>query len=439
MRPTTIFLVVVVVFSAGGCRDQDAEDAPGRLSAERFGTLPGLRETPHPELQAELARIVEEEGTPQQLARRDVAPEENAAAELARLFLPTRVAATFEQSGEIFPQGRFAFNPVRLQRAIEFLEKYRGQHKRAREALARPECHFGIRYQAGFEADLGFIDVVRCCARLEAFAAAEALDHDDPDAAAEAFAYMLRLAACLAAEKHVTCRLEGAFLRAEALAVLESLVEHPDVTRVHLERLCARLDEQLTDWTADAEAWIGDRALGMHAYELVRAGRLEDLLTPKEIAQFAEEGILKELPAAAQRTVNQDELYYLRTIRQIIDGCARPYYTRAELFEGIRLDLHEKRNSPEFPVVAARLLLVDIEKGQAIQAQDRAACEAWALALALASGGQQPDYRINPLSGEPYQVERQQGVITVWGVLPGDAAGDPTVLVPDLAKASLAE
>ena len=434
MRPTAILLVVLFAAPAGGCRDRRDAKEPAAATAESFGSLPGLRETPDAELQGELARIVEEGGTPQQLAHIELAPEKNVAVGLARLFLPTRVAATFEQSSDIFPQGRFAFNPVRLQKAIEFRRKYEGQQKRARKALERPECRFDIRYQAGFEADLGFIDVVRTCARLEAFGAAESLADDDPDAAIEAIKYMLRMAACLAAEKHVTCRLEAAFLRIEALAVIEAAVEHPDITREHLQKLHALVDGQLTAWPADADAWIGDRALGMHAYELVRAGRLADLLTPAEIRQFSEEDILEELPAAARRTVNADELYYLRTMRRIIDACSRPYYARAEMFERIRQDLQEKRNAPDFPVVAARLLLIDVEKGQAIQARDRALCEAWALALALAAGRDRPDYRLNPVSGEPYEVDRRQGVVTVSDVLPGDAPDDPTVLVPDLAE-----
>ena len=301
------------------------------------------------------------------------------------------------------------------------------------------ECSFAIRYQDGFEADLGFVDVVRTCGRLEAFRAAEALEQDDLPSAIEAFGYMLRLAACLAAEKHVTCRLEAAFFRAEALAVLAAIVEHPDLVREHLATLSARLDEPLSRWPPDADAWIGDRALGMHAYEVVRAGRLVDLLTPAEIDEFKREGILKDLPAAAQRTVNQDELYYLRTMREIIDDCSRPFYARTEAFAAIRGDLQEKRSSPEFPVVAARLLLVDVENGQAIQAQDRAACEAWALGLALAIGQQQSAAAVNPLSGQHYQVACEEGVVLVWSVLPGDSRKNPTVLVPDRAQTAAKE
>jgi hypothetical protein len=438
MKPAAIILAV---FAAGlaGCRDGGSAQPPGVPSAESFGSLPGLRETPDRELQAELARIVDEGGTPEQLAQNSIPPERNVAAGLQRLFLPRRVAATFEESSEIYPQGRFAFNPVRLQRAIEFHKKYDSQHQHAREALARTECSFGICYQDGFEADLGFVDVVRTCGRLEAFRAAEAIEQDDLLSAIEALGYMLRLAACLAAEKHVTCRSEGAFLRAEALAVLAAIVEHGSLAREHLAALSARLDEQLSRWPPDADAWIGDRALGMHAYEVVRAGRLVELLTPAEIDEFKREGILKDLPVAAQRTVNQDEIYYLRAMREIIDGCSRPFYARTEAFAAIRQDLQEKRNSPEFPIVAARLLLVAIENGQAIQAQDRAACEAWALALALAAGRQRSTSAVNPLTGQPYQVAREQGVVLVWDVLPGDSRKNPTVLVPDLAQSDAKE
>lgn len=438
MKAGTLILVLLAV-AAGGCRDAGSDVPQPDPAAESYGRLPGLNQSPDRELQTELARIVDEGGTPEQLAACDLAPESNVAAGLSRLFLPSRAKATFEASGEIYPEGRFAFNPIMLQKAIAFREKYASQHETAREALARPECRFSIAYQLGFEADLGFIDVVRTCARLEAFQAAEDLDRNDPLSAIEAFGYMLRLAACLAAEKDVTCRLEAGFLRSEALAVLAAIVEHPDLTQEHLAALASRLDEQLTAWPSDALAWIGDRALGMHAYEMVRAGRLVQLLTDAEIQQFREEGILDELPAAARRTVDQDEAYYLRTMRSIIENCGRPFYVRTPLFDSIRRDLQEKRNSPEFPVVAARLLLVDIENGQALQAQDRANCEAWALGLALASGAKRPDYRVNPVTGEEYEVERAQGVVMVWNVKPGDAADHPAVLVPDLAQPAAKE
>jgi len=434
MRPAARILLVSALVVVGGCRERGTGEAKSREAAEAYGRLPGLREAPHRDLQSELARIIDEGGTPELLAENKIPKQKNAAAGLATLFKPSQVGSIFAESDEVFPPGKFTFDAVGLEKAIRFRKRYDVPRQQARSALERPLCSFGIRYQEGFMADLSFIDVVRLCGRLEAFGAADALSRNDPDAAIESLRYMLRLAACLAAEKHPITRLQAAFLRTEALALLQTIVEHPETARQHLDKLHAMIRGQLAAWPSDADAWIGDRALGMHAYEVVRAGNLLELLTEEEIEQFSEEGILDELPVAAQRIANQDELYYLRVMRRIIDSCSQPYYARAEMFEDIRQDLHQKRNSPDFPLVAGRLLLPDIENGHAIQARDRANCEAWALALALGAGRDAPPYQTNPLTGKKYNVVKQEGLITVWNVGTGTDGDNPPVIVPDLAQ-----
>jgi hypothetical protein len=424
--------------AGGGCGRRATPEGSRRQLAESFGQLPGLRETPDPRLQAELARIVEEKATPALLSRCEIPDDENVATGLAGLFAESEIESISKRSSDLFPHGEFRFDPGRLQRAIRFRQGYEAQRQAARQALHRPGCCLHVQYRAGFAADLSLIDVVRVCARLEAFHAAESLARDDVAAAIDSLGCMFRLAACLAAEKHPTARLQGALLREEALAVLQAIVEHPELSRPavtgeQLARLYTLVEKQLEAWPPDADAWIGDRALGMHAYELVRAGRLSELLTEEEIVQFAAEGILDDLPAEAQRNVNGDEAFYLEAMRKIIEGCRRPYYRRTEVFASIREDLHGDRTSPDFPLVAGRLLLVDIRKGHALQARDRARCEPWALALAAAAGLKPPEYRISPLSGQPYKVLREDGLVSASDVPSEEYIGLPPIVVPDLA------
>ena len=439
MRSAAYVLVVLGVLVGAGCRQSTSEEESRRQIAEAFGRLPGLSETPDPQIRAELARIVEEGATPELLARSEIPADQNAAEVLSELFEPSLVRPILDRSAAIFPAGEFRFSPTGLEKAIRFRQEYEVQRQRARDALGRPGSKFAIQYEAGFAAELSFIDAVRISGRLEAFQAAESLAGDDVAGAIESLEYMFRLAACLAAEKHATARLQAAFLRGEALSVLQRIVEHPEIsqpriTREQLRRLSAMVQGQLKAWTPDQHAWIGDRAFGMHAYELVRAGRLSELLTDEEVKQFSEEGILVDLPAAAERNVNQDELYYLEAMRKIIDTCSRPYYQRTEVLQSIREDLHQKRDSPRFPLVAGRLLLADMEKGHAIQARDRAQCEAWALALATAAGDEPPGYRISPLAGGEYEIARQEGVVMVWCTGAAGQDDSPLVIVPDLAE-----
>jgi len=438
-----VLSMALLGLAAGGCRGQrEAGETPAQADEVDYGALPGLKAAPDRRLRDELARITEEGGTPALLDKTRMAESDNVAAGLAGLFADDKIASILEESEKIFPPGEFEFDPIRLQKAIDFGRRHGARRLQARDAVARSRCDLGIRFIDGLTADLRLMDVVRISARLEAFWAAESLAGNvapagakvargnGPEEAVEALGSMFRLAECLGAELHPVARLEAAFLRSEAFRVMQAIVRDDQTGREDLDRLYQMVEKQLATWPDDAGAWIGDRALGLHAYEMVRAGDLADLLTPKEIVTFEEEGTLDELLQAAVRNVDQDELYYLQTMRKIIDGCSRPFYERLPLFDAIARDLQEGRNAPEFPVVAAWVLrLPDVRKGHAIQARDRANWEAWALALALATG-KSPPQRTNPLSGENYLHAKQENSIIVENFGSGQDGDYPSISVP---------
>jgi len=271
---------------------------------------------------------------------------------------------------------------------------------------------------------------VRICGRLEAFHAAKSLSEDHLEPAVESFSLMLRLASCLGAEKHLEARLNAALLRAEAFDVLQAVVRHDRITRTHLVQLHKMVQAQISAWPDDARAWIGDRAIGLHTYELVRAGHLVELLTPEELEEFGGRGALKDFCKAALRGINGDELYYLETMRKVIESCGQPYHTRVALLDSIADDLHQKQETSDFPLIAARMLLKDLKKAQIIQARDRANWEAWTLALALATGQRMPPYEINPLTGEKYERAKADHEIIVWNFGSGQDGDDPAINVP---------
>jgi hypothetical protein len=155
-----------------------------------------------------------------------------------------------------------------------------------------------------------------------------------------------------------------------------------------------------------------------------------ELLTVEEIEAFREEGILEQFPEAAERNVDRDERHYLETMRAVIESCARPYHARTEQIRAIRADLHEKRTSPEFPLVAGRLLLPGIGEAQLMQARDRANWEAWAVALAAATGEETIPFASCPLTGKPYRVERVDGDVFVTGFGTGEQGDFPEIRVP---------
>ena len=360
---------------------------------------------------------------------------DNVAAGLVGLVPASKLPLYLTQSADLFPSEAFTFTANGLEKAVRFKNRHEHLRQRVAEALQRPRCNFGIRFTAGFGANLKFIELVQLAARLEAFEAAERLHKSDLEGAVAAVERMLRLAACLAGEKHITPRLQGAYTRTEALTVLQAVVQHAGLTRKLLEELAATFTEELTDWPRDADAWVGDRALGLHAYELVRAGKTALLLTQEEASRVPDKSTLGDLATVAKQSVDADERYYLQAMRRLIDACSQPYYARQSIFAEVFGDLQQRENTPGYPLVAGKMLLTEIQQGQEVQAQDRANCEAWALALARALGQPAPAYATNPLTGEAYRVVQEQGRILV-----GNLNTDPkspkevTIVVPDLSQ-----
>ena len=409
MRVMALMILVLLLLCCG-CGSSD--DPADTTKPPGLGSLPGLKASPDKYLRDELARIKEEGGTPEQLAVVEVEAEENAARGFLELFSDKKLQSILDKSQALFPQRGFEFDALQLEKLIDFHRRYESQRLDAREALKLPKCDLGIDFTSGFEADLSLVAAMRICARLESFIAAEALANDEPEKAIESLAIMFRIASFLSNERHFEPRLKAASLRTEAFSVLQAIVQHDKIRRRHLVQLHEMIEQQLSDWPDDTRVWIGDRALGLHCYEMVRNGELPFLLTAEEEEQFKKEGVLNQVTAAAQRTADADTRYYLEAMRRIIDSCGQPYHERAATFIALREDLDKKRNTPEFPFVAGRLLLVDIENGQAIAAQDRAHSEAWAIALALALD-EKPAYGINPLNGKPYEFQSQGTPIMV--------------------------
>jgi hypothetical protein len=78
------------------------------------------------------------------------------------------------------------------------------------------------------------------------------------------------------------------------------------------------------------------------------------------------------------------------------------------------------------------MLLPAVQKGHAMQARERANCEAWAIALALATGRPAPPFQVNPLTGGEYRFEKTGGRVVVHDVGPD---GQTRIVVPNLAGA----
>ena len=443
---STVILILVFCVSPS-CKKQPKAEFPEQLGIEDYGRLPGLKGTSLEKLRNELARVVEQKGTPEILdgiglvegdsldepsasARPQIPDDINTAAGLADAFGKKTFDSLQETIDKLYPSGPFQFNALQLRTVVGFLARHQDELLRARKALQRPKCDFGIRHVRGFANDVSFIDRVRLAGRLEAFSAAKSLFTDDnPREATNALGNMMQWARLLGEQRHATARLQAAMLRAEAMEVLQAIVLHPRCKEKDLSHLHEIVHENLAEWPDDADAWIGDRALGMHCYEIVRDGAIACLLTPEEINEFAAIGAIEELPAAAKAVADEDELFYLSAMRKIIESCRQPYFQRANVATEILAQAAAKKNAPDYPLVADRLLLPDINRGLRMQAEDRATVESWAVALEAALG-RPAGYTLNPLTGKKYRVSRNDKQVSVIEPENGEEKSRVAVVVP---------
>jgi len=423
------FLFLMALLAAPGCGSSDPEQL-NEETLEALSELPGATQAVSQALRDELARIREERGLPTQLSRK-VPEANNLSLILTKLFSAEPLPELVARVDEAFPAGRFTFPPIALEKAIRLRSTYDAQLVAIADALKSEQREFVVDYRKGFFADRSFVDACRIAVTLESYRAAEQLVENRVAEAIPSLRMMFDLTQRLAALKHVESRLEAVELRRRSFLVLQAIVDHPQFSADLLPVIRPLVAEQLTDWPYDGETWIGDRAIGLHAYELVRRGELLQLLTAEELAKFGDEGTLDDLQNAARRFVDQDELYYVQTMRTLIDACQQPYAERGKIFVEIKQAQNALRSEPDFPLVAARVFLPNIEVAQQMQAEDRALVEVWSLALSLAAGNPRQGEPLDPVSGKPYHVSLESHRVTVWAEsLPNQPAMVPVLEGP---------
>jgi hypothetical protein len=405
-----MLLAVCCLFGCGTRATTKIEPLDAPVHAE----LPRTRQTHNRALQAELARIEAEGATPILLGP-DVATSEHSAAAVIASDIAAQLDEIFSSSlrrtldkkiANVWPQQGFGFQGTT---GLAVTEVVRGNARRIasfQRLVSRHDVAFETDHRKGLLADTSYLDAVATGNRLLGLQAAEDLANGRLDAANERLAAMFTTAERLAREQLVALRIAAVNRRGEALQVLSGIAQHPQATRATHQTLHTMLSHQLERWPADEAAWIGDRALALHTYELIRNGYLLSLLTPEEIREYDEQAGLKNLASLLRENIDSDELFYLQAMRALIAACQRPFSERTQVFRQLDRDLEILRSGKSYPFIADQMLLTHIEPTQRLQALDRARCEAWRLAFQLAlGGGAATETKVNPLTGGPFVVE----------------------------------
>lgn len=431
MRWVLVFLAIGCLTACGRDKTGSEEERP----IERW-RLPMLSQTHHPGLKKELARLVSERATPALLmddhrkrttsSQGPVLDDDNVAVAMAKVCKTDMAQILLDQADDLFPHRVFEFSPLRLKKASEFRLLHNQALENFRSALARPRCDFGLKANQGLQARTGFVYPVLFGFHLEGLHAAELLQADQPEEAFDALRRMFRATQLLSGERHLVPRLAAVQMHEKAFHVLEAIANHRHATRDLQEQLAELVNKELAHWPKESDIWIAQRAMGLHTYEIVRDGFLTSLLSEGEIKniekRFNAPGRpplypIDDFATDRIRNADIDESFYLETMREIIEGCAHPYYQRTKIFKKAMKHLENERDTKEHPFVADHILRVDdIQSAHQMMAQERAFAEAWALALAAVTGREPPSFKTNPLTGRPYRVEVEDHHVTVLNI-----------------------
>jgi hypothetical protein len=426
MRPLLLFSLLLLV----GCGQ--STPSPVDLAASSEG-LAGLARSTNRQLQTELALLVQEKATPGDIDRAIQAtwpkgedgsvgalssqksPSQDAGTFIAGLndiFSPFERSALFEEAKGLWPKGEFRFAAVDLEAVREFNLRHAEKRQQLRELLHQ-EPPLGHLPSHGFASDYAFLDAATLAHHVEGFTVAESLAAGQPEQSLESLDAMFFMARLLDQGQDITTRLAAARMRQHTLRVVEAVANHARADAALRRRLADVINAQTSHWADEAATLRGERAAGLEVYEMVRRGEVASLLSGDQFEQAAREFKLQALCRSVERNVDQDELFYLTAMRRLIDNAGQPFYQRQATLDELRTQLGNLVDTPDDPFIARTMLLIDLETSLRLMAEDRARCEAWQLALTESDGVDGPDFEIDPLAGEPYDIEQRSDAVIV--------------------------
>lgn len=420
MRRSLVLGPLLVLMSVG-CEGRPRARFGQPEDLERYAKLPLALTTHHADLRAELARVVAEGGTPAQLA--DAATtaggKSTAAAvltELSELFPADTREMLLKRIVAVYPDDQFQFSPLERQAARELLQSVDERRRNYQRLIMTPRLPLVHAHSLGMGADMGYLDCVEVGNRLVVLSCEEHLEAERLQPATDAWEALMRGAAWMSQQKHMVPRLAAVHRRHEAFSALGAIVRHPKVAREHLVRIEQVMKRELAEWPADAEAWVGERAEGLHTYELVRDGYLLSVLPFEELRQYREEIGVEKLGQAVGKNLDVDELFFLQSVRKLREVSQKSYPERRAAVEQLMAELERLRQTDQYPFLADQVLLQNLDEEQQWLALDRARAEAWWLAVRTALGEASDSPSVNPLTGQPFSVVKTDSEVVVDGI-----------------------
>jgi hypothetical protein len=412
-----ILVAVQIVVTGSGCgRAVPTPGYPEEAEAAEFGGLRLSRTVNHPQLSAALDLVEAEQGLPEQLdaAWRAAGSTEHPERLPALLADPgsERARRDLEATAAWFsPQG-LRIGPINQDLAAAIAHRWAPAAEQARPLWTADRVPYPNRTVQGYLEDLAWVDTVRMTARAELLLAWQATRAGELDKAGRGIAQALEIARTLGHVPSVTTRRVAAEIRQETFLVVDQWVKVPQLPREDLQRVADTLGRTLNDWPDDRQTWQGDRARGLHFYEMIRGGRFVSLLSDEELLDLTESKHLAPFRRAVERGLNADQQFYLEQMALVIAATERPYYQRAAVLEDVAVRVDALMDTADDPLIARNFLLLDIQLQQAQSAADLARTLAWHLALQAALGHEIKPVT-NPLTGEPLAVTQEESRVLI--------------------------
>lgn len=416
-RAVSSWTVLACCFLILGCGDSEQTVTEVTQTA---ATLEKTNLSHFEPLRDELNRLSAERALPEQLDARTVAEvsPKSFAGSIDTLLEDNQSERIRERLQEFFPPNGQNPRALTLEKAAGFLKFYQARLNEARKSLEGPQDRFQWKASDGWFIDTSYADKAHAICGLELIAGMDAISQGKIAETIDSLGYAGRIIRMLANDEHLVARLTAVSLRERWLNLISLTVASPELQRSDLEKIYQLLLNQISQWPNESRAWIVDRAIGLQTYELVRQGNYLSLLSPEEAEELESEGLHIIRSRAVQRYIDQDESFYLDTMRRIIDAESMPFYMRDSTWDSIDRSIEDAKKTEHYPQVAIELLLPDIKIAQRQIADDRARVEAWTLVLAHCVGNNPPTYQKNPATGQEYQVNKDENVVEVQGLSP---------------------
>ncbi|MDR2441561.1 MAG: hypothetical protein LBE12_19540 [Planctomycetaceae bacterium] len=410
-----------------------------KISGEIFSGMETARSEKDPELINEIKKVIAQKEMPSEIFKNKPSENTNIALTLNNTFRLENIEDLKILRAAAPKDAQWNITNQTLEQLDEILTRFEPKRLTIRNAINRPDTHFYFIFEHDEElgeiVDISAADYLEDYLLLEEYAIARALRGGQIEEALNSLVYIFRIAQ-LASEVAVPAvRSSAALIRLRAVDVMQTVILDEKFNKRYLNGLYGMILEQLKSWTPDRTVWAADRASGMKTYHRILQYGVEAALTPEEIEDLEQRGLLvfitrKQKKRKNNKTNNDnntenyetketillkdnffkthiaDEVFYLQSMQKIIDVCNKPFYQRISILDEINNEILLKIDKGQEPIIGV-LLLRDIVRLMRLYAQDRAGCEIAFLAMSLSLEKPTiPALIANPFSEEKYKINQ---------------------------------